>query len=366
MSRVEAYFQGRVGDFDLNVAFSTPDKGLTALFGPSGCGKTTVLRSIAGLARLDQGTLKVGEAIWQDECCCLQPHQRAVGYVFQEANLFAHLTVQQNLTFGMKRAGVTSDEIFQEIISLMGLSKLLSRNPNTLSGGERQRVAIARALLTKPDILLMDEPLSALDRFAKDDILPYFETLPDRLNIPIIYVTHDLSEVERLARYMVLMEKGRVRAAGPLEDLLPDLDLPMSRTGEAGVVLDATIKAYDAQYDLTTLDLGNHQLLAPGNLGPVNQACRIRLLAKNISLSRQAATDSSVLNMIPACICSHRKLDQARVMVRLKLGQDAQGADILAQITNKSWDDLGLQDGQTLYAQIKGAVLINETPTGVN
>lgn len=365
MSGIDATFKGRVGNFGLDVRFTTPERGLTALFGLSGCGKTTVLRCIAGLAKLDHGMLKVGEAVWQDADRFLKPHLRAVGYVFQEANLFAHLTVEQNLAFGMKRAGVKDARGLRDIVDLMGIAGHLKRDPGTLSGGERQRVAIARALLAKPDILLMDEPLSALDRFAKNDILPYFETLSDKLNIPIIHVTHDLAEVERLARHMVLMEKGRVRAAGSLETLLPDLDLPMSRTGEAGVVLNARVLDYDNIYDLTTLDMGGCSLIAPGRLGNMGQIRRIRLPAKNISLSRTAATDSTVLNIIPSRIKSHRTLDRARSMVRLNMGSEGRGPDILAQITKKSWDDNGLRDGETVHAQIKGVALTGETPQGV-
>lgn len=365
MTGLSAKLKGQVGDFALDVSFEAPKRGLTALFGPSGCGKTTVLRCLAGLAQMNDGYLKVGDQIWQDGKTFLKPHQRPVGYVFQEANLFPHLNVRQNATFGMKRAGQKDPILFDEIITLMGLENHLDRDPSTLSGGERQRVAMARALLTRPSLLLMDEPLSALDRFAKDDILPYFETLAGRLDIPIIYVTHDLGEVERLAQSMVLMDKGSIRAAGPLDDLLPDLDLPMSRTREGGVVLNAVIRNYDLTYDLTTLDLGVCHLVAPGCLGPDDRDCRIRLLAQNISLSLSAPEGSSILNVIPSRIHSCKALDKARIMVRLNLGDEGNGPAILAQITLKSWEDMGLAPGMTVFAQIKGAVLINEAPTGL-
>ncbi len=209
MTRVEAHFSGRIGGFALDVGFAAPETGVTALFGPSGCGKTTVLRCIAGLERLEYGHFSLSATeVWQDGFRFLPPHRRAVGYVFQEASLFPHLSVTANLRFGQKRAA-DRGIVFDEVVTLLGLSRLLGRVPARLSGGERQRVAIGRALLSQPRLLLMDEPLSALDRISKDEILPYLERLYDALSIPVIYVSHDLAEVERLADHLVLLSAGR-------------------------------------------------------------------------------------------------------------------------------------------------------------
>jgi molybdate transport system ATP-binding protein len=217
---ISARYAGVLGSFKLDVAFEAPMRGITALFGPSGCGKTTILRCVAGLNRLP-GFLKVGDAVWQDDTIgkSLKPYERPVGYVFQEPSLFAHLSVRGNLRYGHRRAqrkGAPEDIRLEDLVSLLGIGHLLDRATTELSGGERQRVALGRALLAQPRILLMDEPLSALDRMTKDEILPYFEALHASLSIPVLYVTHDISEIERLADHMVLLDSGRVTAAGQL------------------------------------------------------------------------------------------------------------------------------------------------------
>ncbi len=220
---IDARFMGVVGTFTLDVAFDVPMHGITALFGPSGCGKTTTLRCIAGLQRL-QGSLTVGGEVWQDDATGVfrKPHERPIGYVFQEPSLFSHLTVEQNLLYGYRRAlkaGVRADIQVDEIVELLGIGHLLARAPDGLSGGERQRVAVGRALLAQPRLLLMDEPLAALDRASKDDILPYFDALHATLSIPILYVSHDVEEVEWIADQVVLLEAGRVVAAGLFSEL---------------------------------------------------------------------------------------------------------------------------------------------------
>ena len=223
---IQADFKGVLGKFSLDAGFTAPAKGVTALFGPSGCGKTTVLRCIAGLQRLPDGLCVVGGDVWQDRDGAFLPtHKRPLGYVFQEASLFPHLSVRRNLMFGAPRGegGAGKGKIaFDEVVELLGVTALLDRAPGKLSGGERQRVAIGRALLSQPKLLLMDEPLSALDRATKDEILPFLERLRDRLSLPIVYITHAIAEVERLADQIVLMEKGRVIGAGPLEELQSD------------------------------------------------------------------------------------------------------------------------------------------------
>ena len=256
-SAIAARFGGKVGDFAVDVDFSAPMRGVTTLFGPSGCGKTTVLRCMAGLQALP-GRLSVGGDVWQDDAARVfrKPHERPIGFVFQEASLFPHLSVRDNLLYGRKRAlaaGAREVVAFDDAVEWLGLARLLDRAPSHLSGGERQRVAVGRALLSQPRLLLMDEPLSALDRATKDEILPYFEMLHDRLALPMIYVSHDIAEVERLADTIVLLERGRVVASGSPAALMTDPHLPLVHFPDAGVTLDAVVAGYDPAYGLSRL-----------------------------------------------------------------------------------------------------------------
>ena len=247
---------GRPG-FRLDVDLALPGRGITALFGPSGCGKTTVLRALAGLERA-QGRVVIAGEVWQDDATgvFMPTHQRPIGYVIQEAALFPHLDVQRNLVYGRRRIAADHRKIaLEQAVELLGIGHLLTRKPATLSGGERQRVAIARALLTSPRLLLMDEPLAALDASRKAEILPYLERLHGELAMPIVYVTHAMDEVARLADHLVLMRAGSVLAAGPLSELLARTDLPLAQADDAGVVIDAVVAAHDAPYHLTRLQL---------------------------------------------------------------------------------------------------------------
>ena len=251
---IRAAFKGVLGSFSLDAGFTAPARGVTALFGPSGCGKTTVLRCVAGLQRLADGLCIVAGEVWQDpDGAFLPTHRRPLGYVFQEPSLFPHLSVRRNLLFGAPRHDPDASRAkiaFDEVVELLGITALLDRSPGKLSGGERQRVAIGRALLSQPKLLLMDEPLSALDRATKDEILPFLERLRDRLSLPIIYITHSIAEVERLADQIVLMEKGRVIGAGPLEEMQSDPALPLATARDAAVTLDGVIEAHDDCYGL--------------------------------------------------------------------------------------------------------------------
>jgi molybdate transport system ATP-binding protein len=361
-ARITAAFAGRLGTFDLAARFEVPARGITALFGPSGCGKTTVLRCVAGLSRLADGVLRIGSDVWQDgRRVFVPPHRRPVGYVFQEASLFPHLSVPANLRYGQRRAPATDHAItFDDVVDLLGLGRLLDRPTGVLSGGERQRVAIGRALLSQPRLLLMDEPLSALDRFSKDDILPYLETLHDALDIPVLYVSHDIAEVERLADTLVLMEHGRARAVGPLSDLMADPALPLARLPEAAEVLDARVEARDEAYGLASVSVPGGHLLVPGRVGAVGAPCRVRILASDVSLTRvaPASAQSSILNVLPVRIAGAEPTDAHLVTVFLRLGEDGQGAPLLARITRKSWDLLDLAAGQTVHAQVKGVALV--------
>lgn len=366
---IRAAFRGRVGRFALDVAFEAPASGVTALFGPSGCGKTTVLRCLAGLQRLEEGFCSVGGEVWQDRGLFRPAHLRPVGYVFQEPSLFAHLSVRRNLLFGASRAGAAQNGRgvgFDETVDLLGLARLVDRAPGRLSGGERQRVAIGRALLSRPGLLLMDEPLSALDRDTRDEILPFLERLRDTLAMPIIYVSHDLAEVQRLARHLVLMEAGRVRAAGPLEDLQSDPTLPMAAGRDAAVSLDATVEAYDVADGLSTLRTQNVRFLVPGPPSRVGQSRRVRIAAGDVSLTLDPPRVSTILNVLPARVVSATPVGTHEVLAVLGLGTGGSGPKILARVTRRSWDGLGLAEGTDLHAQIKSVALARDDRSSDN
>ena len=333
---------------------------MTALFGPSGCGKTTVLRCIAGLQRLADGACEVGGSVWQDgEATFLPPHRRPVGYVFQDARLFPHLTVSKNLTFGAPRdSGRRSDAVkFDEAVDLLALRPLLARSPRNLSGGERQRVALGRALLSEPDLLLMDEPLSALDAAAKADILPFLERLHDRLSLPSIYVTHDMAEVERLSDHLVLMQEGKVIAAGPLAALQSDPSLPLATSRDAAVNLEGRIERIDPKDNLMSVALSCGVTFTTTASGAVGERRRLRIVAGDVSLAREAPGPSSILNVVPARILSARAIEPSEMIVLLGLGSDGAGDAILSRITRRSFERLKLDEGLAVYALIKGVAL---------
>lgn len=374
---IDAYFAGSVGDFKLKAAFHVPATGVTALFGPSGCGKTTVLRCLAGLTRIPGSSLRFNRDVWQYENRFVPPHQRPIGYVFQEASLFAHLSVRQNLLFGAKRAfkdhaapDVADPNVtgvaFDELVDLLGIEALLARAPNKLSGGERQRVAIGRALLSRPKLLLMDEPLAALDSANKDEILPYLEKLHAHLAIPVVYVSHDMDEVERLADHMILMDQGRVHAAGPLDALLADLTLPLAGSKQAATLLDARIDAYDTDYDLSHLSVPGGQLLIPGHLGLKGQRRRVQIAATDVSIALTHTTDSSINNVLAARIIDMKPITQSQLNVSLMLGHDGDGGRILSRITRKSWDRLKLHINAPVYVQLKSLAMVGGVYEGAH
>ncbi len=358
---IEVRLAGRLGSFELDVDFAAPMQGITALFGPSGCGKTTVLRCLAGLQRLP-GRLAIGGETWQDEATrsFRPPHARPVGYVFQEASLFAHLSVRGNLTYGQRRATGTETIRFDEAVALLDLDSLLERGTAALSGGERQRVAIGRALLSQPRLLLMDEPLAALDRASREGILPYLEALHAALALPVIYVSHDIAEVERLADTVVLMAAGKVQASGRLTDLQADPDLPLINLPQAAVTIEATAVERDRTYGLTVFATDGGRLLVPGKSVALGARQRLRISAADVSLTLSAATDSSILNKLPARIVSltPQDADGIQFNVVLRLGAEGHGARIVARVTRKSRDVLQLAPGSAVFAQIKGVALV--------
>jgi len=345
-------------DFTLDVDLPMLETGVTALFGPSGSGKTTILRCMAGLERSPTGFLSVADEIWQDEQrgIFLPTHKRPLGLVFQEASLFPHLSVLENLRYGMRRAGNTKGEGFDAMLDLLGIRALLERDPESLSGGERQRVSIARALLTRPRLLLMDEPLSALDMKRKLEILPYLERLRDELSIPVLYVSHSLDEVARLADHLVLIENGHVTANGTLMDVLTRLDLDAAFTGETGVVLETTVIEHEAD-GLTRLEFSGGKLTIAGHAYPIGSRLRCRIIARDVSLSLSAHTDTSILNTLSATIVAIAETDTpGHVLVQLKLMDEK--TLVLARITERSRQALHLVPGLAVIAQVKSVAIL--------
>ncbi|KHA70570.1 molybdenum ABC transporter ATP-binding protein [Pseudomonas chlororaphis] len=346
--------------FSLDVDLNLPGRGVTALYGHSGSGKTTCLRCIAGLERAEHGFIQINDEIWQDSDngIFVPPHKRALGYVFQEASLFPHLSVLANLQFGLKRIAKSQRRVdMAQATELLGIGHLLERHPQHLSGGERQRVGIARALLTSPKLLLMDEPLAALDSQRKREILPYLQRLHDELEIPLLYVSHAQDEVARLADHLVLLSEGKALASGPIGETLARLDLPMAMGDDAGVIIEGQVSAYDAQYQLLSLQLPATEMSIRVTHAPmqVGQTLRCKVHARDISLSLENSEFSSILNRLPVTVVSEQSADNAaHVLIRL----DAGGTPLVARITRYSRDQLGVHPGQHLWAQIKAVAVL--------
>lgn len=345
--------------FGLKVDLRLPGRGVTALFGHSGSGKTTVLRCVAGLERATSAFVSVNGQIWQDDAsgAFVPVYKRALGYVFQEASLFPHLTVRKNLDYGQRRVPAASRRVsFDQAIDLLGIEHLLDRAATGLSGGERQRVAIARALLTSPDLLLLDEPLAALDLKRKKEILPYLERMHDELETPILFVSHSPDEVAQLADYLVLMEEGSVVADGPLLETLARLDLPAAFADDAGVVLDTVIGEQDDVDNLTRLDFAGGSLYVGERPAPVGRRVRCRVHARDVSLTLERAEDTSILNILSAKVVGVGRTEiPGHVLVRLVAG----GTPFLARITQRSCHKLGIEPGLPVWAQIKAVALLD-------
>lgn len=357
---IRVAFRGKLGQFALDAAFTVPAVGVTGLFGPSGCGKTTVLRCMAGLQRVASGFCAIAGDVWQDDAAFRPTYRRPIGYVFQEPSLFAHLSVRGNLLYGAPRnrqAGRANGVEFDEVADLLALSPLLGRAPQNLSGGERQRVAIGRALLSQPKLLLMDEPLSALDRPTKDEILPFLERLHDRVSLPVIYVTHDMTELEQLADHLVLMRSGQVVAAGALNELQSDPSLPLAVARDAAVTLDAVVDGYDDSYGLATLAAGTARFLVPTNENAVGKRRRLRIIASDVSLARERPPQTTILNILPVRIVAATPVSAHEIVAVLSLMASGSGPRLLARVTRRSWDQLGLAEGADVFAQIKSAAL---------
>lgn len=343
--------------FSLDIDVVLPANGITALFGASGSGKTTCLRVIAGLEPQATGTVTVRGATWQDSAqhLFLPVHKRALGYVFQEASLFEHLRVQDNLQFGFKRTPKPDQKHrWDQLLDLLGIAQLLPRWPHELSGGERQRVAIARALATSPQLLLMDEPLAALDAARKSEILPYLAKLPGELGIPVVYVSHSIDEVARLADHLVLLDAGRVTASGPTDEILTRLDCPLAHGDTAGAVLTVQVVSHDPGDHLTSTRFAGGVLTIPMQKTTLGQPLRIRVQARDVSLTLSEQTGTSILNRIKATVMALSPDSPGQTMVAL----DAGGVTLLARVTLRSARLLDLSPGKVVFAQIKGVAIL--------
>ena len=341
--------------FHLKADLSLPSNQVSAIFGPSGCGKTTLLRAIAGLDKQHGSEVVFGEHKWQSATNFVPTHQRSIGYVFQEASLFTHLNVQKNLDYAIKRTPVGEQKIsIEQVIQLLKIDHLLKRSTHDLSGGERQRVALARTLLASPKLLLMDEPLSALDQEAKHEILTYIERCHSELGIPIIYVSHVLEEVSRIADHLVLMEQGRIIGQGSIEDMLTQLDSPLALGPDAESIVDATVAEFDNEFNVTYLEspLGRFTTTTPSL--EQGKVVRLRLAARDISLTLKPQTGTSILNIFPATVDQIQTVGEALVTVRLLINH----VPVLARLTKKSATLMKLESGMSVYAQVKSVALV--------
>lgn len=347
--------QHRFAGFALDVAFDVP-AGVTALFGPSGSGKSSVIKALAGLMRPDRGRISVGGQVLldTDQRIFLAPHRRRIGCVFQDDRLFPHLSVRQNLLYGRWFSPDKGGVSFEAVVDMLGIGPLLARRPQTLSGGERQRVAIGRALLSNPQILAMDEPLAALDEARKAEILPYLEHLRDQTQIPILYVSHSVSEITRLAGSVVVLGKGRVLKTGPVAAVFSDPNLTpwLGGVREAGSVITAQVAAQDAD-GLTRLETSAGPLWLPKVEAAIGAWLRVRIAAQDVMIALQRPDGISALNILPATVVALRMGDGPGAMVQLRLGEEL----LLARITQRSAVQLGLAVGASVFAVLKSVAV---------
>lgn len=356
MSYIEARFKVNRPGFCLDVDLKFPSTGVTAIFGQSGSGKTTLLRCLAGLERPDEGRMVVDGVVWQDDKIWVPTYRRPIGYVFQEAGLFPHLTVLGNLHYGLKRVSKRTHTGLNKAVELLGIGHLLDRDITNLSTGERQRVAIALALSVEPRFLLMDEPLSALDEARKQEIIPYLKKLHNEWKIPMIYVSHSPDEVVRMADHLVLMENGRVTAQGPLGDLLTRPHLPVKFSDDYCVILEGTVVEFDEESDLAKIDFDRGSLWVPNEFSKIGEPARVNIHAKDVSIATKKPVGTSIQNIVPGRIDGF--LDDSKIgsiVVRISVGNGV----IMSRITRRSWMELGLEEGMGIWAQIKTAALIN-------
>lgn len=350
------------GDFKLNVAFSVEPRGVFALFGPSGAGKTSVIHMIAGLKRPDQGRVILNGVVFSDTArgIFLPPHLRHVGVVFQSCLLFPHLNVRGNLRYGAGRNPAGATISFDHVVEVLGIADLLQRPVHALSGGEQQRVALGRALLSRPRLLLMDEPLASLDMARRGEVMKLIEQVRDQFAIPMIYVSHSAEEILRLADHMAVIAAGSVAAIGAPEDVFSRPDLPaLSGQPDAGAAIFATVSRHDPEYGLSALSFAGGELWTPQAPLPAGGRLRLRILARDVTLSLSHPADSSVLNIFPGVITGIGKPHGPYVEVQVDIG-----APILARLTVKSLQRLALAPGRQVFAMIKAVAISARTDAG--
>ncbi len=352
---IRVAIQKKLGAFTLDVSFDS-GAGVTALYGVSGAGKTSIVNAIAGLMRPDAGRIELDGVTVFDSTTriFLPPERRGIGYVFQEDRLFPHLSVRRNLTYGRRRPGENLPQpSFDSVVDLLGLAPLLERLPHRLSGGEKQRVAIGRAVLSRPRLLLMDEPLANLDTARRGEILPFLERLCRDLSLPIVYVSHAIEEITRLADTLIVLDRGTVVAAGPVPAITARLDLsPLIDRGDAGTVLVGTIESHDTRYHLTTVAFDGGRLVVPAVGGPVGAALRLRIQARDVAIATSVPTGISTLNCLPGVISELGTGRQAHRDVQVNVG-----VPILARLTQRSISELGLEPGRQVTVLIKSVAV---------
>jgi len=349
-------------DFTLDVDLNLPGDGITVLFGASGSGKTSLLRCVAGLEHTPGALVNIAGQTWQDDAAgiYLPTWQRPLGYVFQEASLFAHLNVRKNLQFGLQRSGAASNAAsnaaaLDAAINLLGIATLLDRSTGQLSGGERQRVAIARALATQPRLLLLDEPLASLDQARRQDILPWLERLRDELKIPMLYVTHSSDEVARLADTLVVLDAGKVKACGPVSQVLAASDATAVLGDDTGALLEATVAERDTRWHMARLAFNGGSLWLRDTGLALGRTVRVRVLARDVSIATQEPQQTSIQNLLPCMVQSIvADTHPSQTLVRMDCG----GSIVLARITARAVDALQLKAGMAVWAQVKSAALV--------
>jgi molybdate transport system ATP-binding protein len=356
-----------LGAFRFASDFRAETHGIIALFGRSGAGKTTLINILAGLVRPVRGRITLNGAVLFDSAAGidLPPERRRLGYVFQEGRLFPHLDVRRNLLYGWRRAPPDDRPIgLEKIVDLLDISHLLRRRPTGLSGGEKQRVAIGRALLANPRLLLLDEPLASLDAARKNEVLPFIEQLRESLGLPIVYVSHDLDEIVRLADTMALLDAGRVVTVGPIEHLMGRLELDsVIGRADAGAVLRARVTAHEDSFSLSHLGFGDLRLRVPQLDLPVGAEVRVRVKARDVSLALTAPSDISILNVLPARVAEIGPVAGSHVNVRLVLHSGGEEPAIWARITAKSAHDLRLEIDRPLFALVKAVAIDRDSVT---
>ena len=352
----------QLGAFRLQTSFEAPARGATVVFGPSGAGKSALLAVIAGLQRPDRGKIEIfGESLFDSERGIdVAAEDRRIGFVFQEARLFPHMPVRANLEYGRRRRrDAAAHATFDDIVALLGIAGLLERKPGALSGGEKQRVAIGRALLSNPRLLLLDEPLAALDDPRKAEILPFLERLRDEVGVPMLYVTHAMEEVTRIADHLVLLDHGRVAAAGRPEELMSRLDLPLLiDRADAGTVLIGRIAGHDAERGVTSIavghaDSGGAEFLLSHVELPVGHVVRLRVLARDVAVATKRPEELSVQNVLAGRLTELVEQPNQRCLLRIAVGSDTGAAALLALLTADSARRLHLRPGQEVFALVK-------------